>query len=94
MNSIEIFQRGNNTDPFEFDLDIKIVYSNSVDSNDSVLDLKSLKITEKEHDIAFDIHTDSNSKMKLIEFFSIDPDLKILKEILIGNSYHIKGQSL
>ena len=68
-------------DPFEFDLDIKIVYSNSENSNDPDLDLKSLKISEKEHEITLDMPIDSNGKMKQIEFFSIDPYFKILKEL-------------
>ncbi len=62
-------------------MDIKIVYSNSENSNDPDLDLKSLKISEKEHEISLDMPIDNNGKMKQIEFFSIDPYFKILKEL-------------
>jgi aminopeptidase N len=63
-------------------LDIKIVYfNNNTDSSDLESDIKSLKISKKEEEIIFDIPNDSNGKPKTVEFFSIDPDFKILKEI-------------
>ena len=70
-----------NEDKFDFDLDIKIVYSNNSVSTDLVSDTRSLIISKKENEITFDIPVDNNGKTKLVEFFSIDPDFKILKEI-------------
>ena len=69
-------------DPFEFDLDIKIYYlDNKTDSSDLDIELKSLKVSEKENEIIFDIPNDNHGKAKIVGFFSIDPDFKILKEI-------------
>jgi aminopeptidase N len=80
-------------DPFEFDLDIKIFYSNNnTESTDLVSELKSLKVSEKENEIIFDIPTnDSSGKAKSVEFFSIDPNFKILKEI---NSIKVPSELL
>jgi aminopeptidase N len=77
--------------PFEFDFEIKIVYSADSDYSNHVSDLKSIKISEKENEITFDIPIDNHGKTKRVEFFSIDPDFKILKEI---NSIKVPSELL
>lgn len=61
---------------FEFKLDVKVAYSNSKSSKTFEFTIKH----QERNDFKIAI-SDQNTKLNDIEWFSIDPDFKILKEI-------------
>jgi aminopeptidase N len=72
-------------DTFKFPLDIKLVYSFG-NNEDRETKIYRIEISEKETEAKFQIPINGKGQSGKLEWFSIDPYFKILKEIIYINS--------
>jgi aminopeptidase N len=72
-------------DTFKFPLDIKLVFS-FANSDDMITEIHSIEISKKEIEATFQVPIDKRGQAGKLEWFSIDPNFKILKEIIYVDS--------
>jgi aminopeptidase N len=72
-------------DVFKFPLDIKLVYSFANNHNKSA-ETHEIEISKKETEEIFQLPIDKRGQQGTLEWFSIDPNFKVLKEIVYVDS--------
>lgn len=70
---------------FKFPLDIKLVFSFANNRNNKT-EIHQIKISKKETEATFQVPIDERGQAGKLEWFSVDPEFKILKEIIYIDS--------